>query len=863
MRVAIETILWGQHPESLEKMLQDAKEAGYDGVELWQHPVFLSPAARLYGLLRDLDLCMVGISGGALDEKVPFLRELVAAEDEATRQSPDSHKRVITLPGGRKPHIYVDDWDEEQALKAFDSGFPLALHPHMYKSVQTAREAEALLEKHPKLRFLPDVAHLTVAGEDVVAVLDRNFDRLEAVHLKDWNAEFGRAYQFYARGFTELGRGDVELDKVIGLLKKREYSGWLIVDQDYTPCPRESAIESLRWLRARYSSSGAHDDGKRHPGEARGPEPAVGADGARPVHDPSKHPVRIEVTELPFGFETCSRAELYGEFLDRIIEETSCIFADAWSLDPVGHRLVLVTIRGKVSAADLGTTVLDCATHLSGIAVSRKRTTPFEDVSRPHPSGRTFAHPHLLAIHGIRSMISVPIFNTWSATQVLGVLDFFPAPGTPFLSDQRLEELVKPLARQIEAHLYEECSRRANRLTIMLGKARGIAINSVCQRVGRFVAAAVNSDQTMVYLERPGQQIKRCAETGTIEGHESLAQVIESLTTKSWKSNRTSIILDLRNETGSGVEEPLPADVSLPGLFVPLRDSSGRSKGVIACANLCPNACRGNLRPFNYDHVAIIEAIGQAFVPQLETLLADQHRKASMTKLAHEMRVPVVALKAVAERLQHEAKAKGYSFQFDHFQEMALYHDTLVRLLRELDAVRLGTSRVMLRPRPTYLLTDIVAPAKRFVEPLLRKKGFKAGQLVYRDIEKLPSLYVDPVWMTLVVFNLMDNAIKYYRGDAGEFQLEIEGNDTEQGYELVFRDKGIGVPEGMENYIFQEGTRGSNAFEYDVAGDGLGLWLSRAIVQRHGGGLFVRSNRDPTEFVLVLPHKRASTRLQR
>ena len=43
------------------------------------------------------------------------------------------------------------------------------------------------------------------------------------------------------------------------------------------------------------------------------------------------------------------------------------------------------------------------------------------------------------------------------------------------------------------------------------------------------------------------------------------------------------------------------------------------------------------------------------------------------------------------------------------------------------------------------------------------------------------------------------------------------------------------------------------AHQYDVAGEGIGLWLARAIACRHGGDLFLQKNRGPTEFVLSLP----------
>jgi sugar phosphate isomerase/epimerase len=156
---------------------------------------------------------------------------------------------VANFPRGEKPHISVAQGEEAGALEAKANGVRLALHPHMFTPIQTAHEAEQEMQKHPELRFLPDVAHLTVAGEEVVEVLKRNSDRLETIHLKDWTPEFGRAYQFYARGFVELGQGQVDLEGTIEFLKAQGFRGWVIVDQNFTLDPSASARESRAWLR--------------------------------------------------------------------------------------------------------------------------------------------------------------------------------------------------------------------------------------------------------------------------------------------------------------------------------------------------------------------------------------------------------------------------------------------------------------------------------------------------------------------------------------------------------------------------------------------------------------------------------------
>lgn len=230
-------------------MLRDIAATGYEGVELAQHPKILGPPEALHRLLSDLKLTFVGLSGGALMEKIEYTTKYSTAALLARFQT------NALVPTGRKgenpaPYLYVDEWEGPRSVAAL-IGNTLALHPHMFRSVQTAREAQDLLDRHPGLWFLPDTAHLTVAGENVIKVLQSTYDRIIAVHLKDWTAEYGRAYHFYSRGFVELGQGDVGPDQIVRFLQGRNYRDWLVVEQDSTVDPVRSARKSREWLRER------------------------------------------------------------------------------------------------------------------------------------------------------------------------------------------------------------------------------------------------------------------------------------------------------------------------------------------------------------------------------------------------------------------------------------------------------------------------------------------------------------------------------------------------------------------------------------------------------------------------------------
>jgi sugar phosphate isomerase/epimerase len=247
MRIAVQSISWGRHLKDIDRMLARIQDLGYEGVEFAQHPSELGPAEALHQSMTALGLTFVGLAGGSLSEKQEYTR---AYKFAGLRAAMRPNKSGRLLEQKHAPYIYVDEWEDQRSEDAL-KGNTLALHPHMFKSVQTAKEAERLLQKHPDLRFLPDTAHLTVAGENVLEVLRRNYDRIDSVHLKDWSAEYGRAYHFYSRGFVELGKGDVEPDAIVRFLQERGYKGWLVVEQDAAEDPYESARQSREWLRAK------------------------------------------------------------------------------------------------------------------------------------------------------------------------------------------------------------------------------------------------------------------------------------------------------------------------------------------------------------------------------------------------------------------------------------------------------------------------------------------------------------------------------------------------------------------------------------------------------------------------------------
>jgi sugar phosphate isomerase/epimerase len=137
----------------------------------------------------------------------------------------------------RPKYLYVEDVGALEQRILATSDFTLALHVHVFKhsKPQHLRDAVEILRKHPNVKWIPDTAHQTIAGDNPVQALRIvPEDRIASVHIKDWSSLYGRTSHRYSKGFCELGRGEVPLSNVIHEIRSKLPRSWIVVEQDYT-----------------------------------------------------------------------------------------------------------------------------------------------------------------------------------------------------------------------------------------------------------------------------------------------------------------------------------------------------------------------------------------------------------------------------------------------------------------------------------------------------------------------------------------------------------------------------------------------------------------------------------------------------
>jgi len=126
----------------------------------------------------------------------------------------------------------------------------------------------------------------------------------------------------------------------------------------------------------------------------------------------------------------------------------------------------------------------------------------------------------------------------------------------------------------------------------------------------------------------------------------------------------------------------------------------------------------------------------------------------------------------------------------------------------------------------------------RDIEPLA--KQFNVKIYLEKPAEQSIALSLDRQKISMVVSNLIDNAIKYNVAN-GEVIVEIERLKDEPYLEVSVKDTGVGVPEEDIKKLFTKFFRSVNAVKFATEGSGLGLYIAKNIINRHGGKIWAES----------------------
>jgi len=213
---------------------------------------------------------------------------------------------------------------------------------------------------------------------------------------------------------------------------------------------------------------------------------------------------------------------------------------------------------------------------------------------------------------------------------------------------------------------------------------------------------------------------------------------------------------------------------------------------------------------------------------------ANRAKSEFLSRMSHELRTPLNAVIGFGQLLEMDS-LDGRSRE--HVQHILKGGRHLLELINEvLELSRIEAGELHISPEPVPL-QETVREAVSLVQPLAAKRDID----VSADMSGLASdghVYADRQRLKQVLLNLLSNAIKYNK-DGGEVTVSFARTDAER-IRIIVADTGIGIPPDRFSGVFEPFER-LGAETSDVQGTGLGLALSRRIVEAMGGSISFES----------------------
>ncbi|MDD3409696.1 MAG: HAMP domain-containing sensor histidine kinase [Eubacteriales bacterium] len=233
-----------------------------------------------------------------------------------------------------------------------------------------------------------------------------------------------------------------------------------------------------------------------------------------------------------------------------------------------------------------------------------------------------------------------------------------------------------------------------------------------------------------------------------------------------------------------------------------------------------------------------------AMSEKLETL--DKSRNQFVSNASHELKTPLSTMKILLENIIYQPEM-DVEVRTDFLTDINKEIDRLNLIISDLLTLVSMDAKTMRLNRETFSLAQVVEDNTHRLTPMAEQRHQEIRLQLSDDCE----MYADCAKLTQVVYNLMDNAIKYTQeGGLIRVRLVRSGRDAI----LTVSDNGRGIPKEDRAHIFDRFYRVDKARSRETGGTGLGLAIVHQMVLMHGGSVSVESEEGHgSTFTVELP----------
>lgn len=547
---------------------------------------------------------------------------------------------------------------------------------------------------------------------------------------------------------------------------------------------------------------------------------------------------------------------LLETILNNAVEILNCEAGSLFMIDEQTDDLLISVAVGVVADSLVGQRI-PAGSGVAGKAVRSRQAIMVNDVQK---SPDWYSEPDQKTGFITRALLVIPLMVK---EKVIGVIEVINRrDGSPFTADD--QELLSAFAAQAgvaiqNARLYtntdQALSARVEELQVM-------------QRIDRELNTSLDISRAMrITLEWAMRQSGATAglvmmvQEGSLQIMASQGYSNELETFAEGRVPLDQFQLDQVVESGSPRQLTVPRDGGLLRgariqTVIPIRRETATT-GLILLESAQADPYSEEMMSFLLrlsDHASIAIANAQLYAAVQSANLA---KSEFVSFVAHELKNPMTSIKGYTELLAVGAVGPINEAQTNFLSTIRANIDrmnTLISDLNDVSKIEVGRLRLDFK---AIRLADVVEEINRSTRKQIEEK---AQTFNIHLPEDLPLLWADRVRLTQVLVNLVSNANKY-TDKGGDILLSAERTanqwDSQGAAEVVHiwvKDNGIGISEEDQKKIFQKFFRSEDPKTREAPGTGLGLNITRSLVEMQGGKIWFESEyRVGTTFHITVP----------
>lgn len=216
---------------------------------------------------------------------------------------------------------------------------------------------------------------------------------------------------------------------------------------------------------------------------------------------------------------------------------------------------------------------------------------------------------------------------------------------------------------------------------------------------------------------------------------------------------------------------------------------------------------------------------------------------------AHQLRTPLSAIKWTLKMLLDGDLGKVNPSQREYIEKTYKSNERMITLINDLlNVTRIEEGRYLYKQN----LTEVQSLVEFVISSLKEKAKNQDVKLVFKKPKKeMPKIKADVEKIRMAIYNVINNAISYTLS-GGKVEVLLTKEDSNM--KIAISDSGIGIPEDQQKRVFSKFFRADNAVKEDTTGTGLGLYITKNIIEAHKGKIWFESESGKgTTFYITIP----------